>query len=177
MNKKQNILAKCKSTFIYAVLIIVIITTCLIPLKNIAQCTRCLTDNMSLGTGYDHEANSFYSLGIQDQYWYLQSGPATHGPYPRCAISQDVWSQGFVSANSTRISVNASGFSEGNMQGNVNNCTFTGAPYRFQRDFCVYTGINNPTINGNLNIVAFLGDLNVSDIRLFGPGLCSPKKL
>lgn len=125
---------------------------------------------MSIGTGFDHENNVFYNQGDQDQYWYLTHGPATY-TYPMCAISQGQVNQGFVSANSTRISVNFTSIADGNMTGNVNNCDFNDDPYRFKRDFCVNTGLGNPIVQGNLNIAAFIGDLNVSDIRLFGPGL------
>lgn len=173
MNKNQTFPNQKKSSITHAILIIAIFSFWLMPNHAKAQCTTpCRVANMSLGTGYDHANSLFYNQGVQDQYWYLASGPAAYGPYPRCAISQGQGNAGFVSGNSTRISVNFNSVAEGNMQGNVNNCTFNGdPPYRFQRDFCVNTGPGNPIDSGNLNIVAFIGDLNVSDIRLYGPGL------
>jgi hypothetical protein len=172
MKNKYNLVRKQKNVFAFAILIASIFTIWLMPKNANAQCnTPCRVANMSLGTGFDHENAVFYNQGVQDQYWYLAGGPAAYGPYPRCAVSQGQSNQGFVSGNSTRISVNFNSVAEGNMQGNVNNCSFNNPPYRFQRDFCVNTGPGNPIDSGNLSIAAFIGDLNVSDIRLYGPGL------
>jgi hypothetical protein len=123
---------------------------------------NCLVSSVILNTGKNHQINTNYPVTKRDEYWRLDSGPATHGPYPRCP---------FVISNTASggsLSASANGIADGNVSQN-NKCSYNGTPYVFQRDFQVCTGPGNPVLTAILNTISFYNDLKVTDIRIIQP--------
>jgi hypothetical protein len=138
--------------------------------RGYGQCIPCLTNHLVLNTGYNHEAGNYYSVGTSDEYWRITSAPAAYST-PICAKSLGEYVSGWwaFGATTCRISITGSGIADGNTECN-DNCNYDDAPYRFERSFCVNTGLGNPTVNGTLNIDKYCGDLKIKAISLIGPG-------
>jgi len=147
--------------------------------KTQAQCSSCLTNYLELGTGYNHEAGMFYSVGDNDEYWQVTSAPG-NVTLPMCAIAYGtsghmVWdANGNSLSHSTGIGITANGIGDGDLPC-AQTCGTPNAPvYRYKRNICVNTTarISNSNLTGSTwSDIALLycGDLSVRRITLYDP--------
>ena len=164
---KKNTMKKNTKFQVKIQLLLVLLTLAVLhsSLKSSAQCV-CTTDLLNIGTGFDHESGSFYLNGANDQYWKIVSGPATHAPYPICAVSWGAGSGWFPSPISGAIGIGGlNSVADGNY--GSGNCVGFSSPYIFQRNFEICTP---NTCTTNVVFTDFVGDNEVRDIRIFGPG-------
>ncbi len=131
-----------------------------------AQCV-CTTNFLNIGTGYNHENGTFYANGDKDQYWKIVSGPATHAPYPICAVSWGAGSGWFASPTSGAIGIGGlNSVADGNY--GAGSCVGYSSPYIFEREFAICTP-NGPTTT-TIALSLFAADNEVRNITLQGPG-------
>ncbi len=133
---------------------------------------QCLTTELDVSTGVNHELGVLYAGDESDQYWTIDNAPTgfTSYPTPLCAKSWNNPTLNLIPPSRCISIVNSWTVSDANIGLPIlGSCYDFGNAYQFIRKFKIDLPANTPFVPGSVDI-SYSADDYVTSANLFGPG-------